>query len=91
MKIEIVTTEAEQPYHARLKGDNGEIVWTTENYARKFDAIHAVTELARAFGHQGSQFVIDPQRSHGAFGTLQLGHHPVSHEMWGIPFEEVHE
>lgn len=91
MKIEIVTTQADQPYHARIKGDNGEIVWTTENYSRKFDAVHAVTELAAAFGHAGSQFVMDVDRPGSAHGTLQLGHDPVSQEPRGITFTEVKE
>lgn len=73
MRFEIVTTEASQRYHARIVGDNGEIVWVTENYARKFDAIHAVTTLAETFGHHGSQFVFD--RPLGTTdGVLRLSH-----------------
>lgn len=60
MKIEIVQTSAEQPWHARLKGDNGEPVWTTETYARRADAIHAVALAAETFGVRGAATVAGP-------------------------------
>jgi uncharacterized protein YegP (UPF0339 family) len=92
VKIEVVTTEDnKQPYHARIKGDNGEIVWWTESYARKFDAVHAITELAAAFGYPGSAFVMDQGSPSSANGMLQLGYEPGTHVLRGISFTEVKE
>ena len=47
--IEIVHTDAEQPWHARLRADNGEPTWTTENYAEERRALDAVELLGRMF------------------------------------------
>lgn len=48
--LEIVTTDAEQPYLARLVADNGEQVWrTSENYADIRTAERAVCIAAEAF------------------------------------------
>lgn len=41
-RFEIVQTDAEQPFHARFIAANGETVWTSENYADKRDAQHAI-------------------------------------------------
>lgn len=60
MKIEIVQTDADQPWHARLVGDNGEKVWWTEQYARRADAIGAVTLVAELFGARGRSTVEGP-------------------------------
>lgn len=47
--LEIVTTDAEQPYLARLVADNGEQVWrTSENYADIRTAERAVCIAAEA-------------------------------------------
>lgn len=91
MKIEIVTTSAEQPYHARIKGDNGEAIWTTENYASKYEATHAVTLMATAFGHRASTFQIDPGSPDGNLGIMLYAYDPDTSEPLGIQFEEVDE
>lgn len=44
--FEIVQTDHTQPWHARWVANNGEIVWTTETYARKTDAQTAIFMLA---------------------------------------------
>lgn len=54
MRIEIVRTDAEQPWHARMKGDNGKIVWTTgENYVDRRGAEDAIAFAANGFGVKG--------------------------------------
>jgi uncharacterized protein YegP (UPF0339 family) len=35
-------------FHARFRAANGEIVWTTETYKRRRDALHAVDVLTTA-------------------------------------------
>lgn len=47
-RFEIVRTDAEQPWHARFVGANGETVWTTENYLRRTDALEAISLIGRA-------------------------------------------
>lgn len=49
-RFEIVQTDAEQPWHARLLGNNGETVMHTENYAKRDAAASAVAVAAEAFG-----------------------------------------
>jgi uncharacterized protein YegP (UPF0339 family) len=56
MHAEIVRTDADQPYHVRLVAENGEKVWWTENYASRFDAIHALTLLGSMFGRDRWEF-----------------------------------
>lgn len=47
--FQIVATDAEQPYLARLIADNGEQVWrTSENYANSADAERAVCIVVEA-------------------------------------------
>lgn len=41
--FEIVTSD--DGFHARFRAVNGEIVWSTENYAAKASAVHAVEIL----------------------------------------------
>lgn len=41
-RFEIVRTDASQPWHARFRAANGRIVWTTENYSRRRDAVAAI-------------------------------------------------
>jgi uncharacterized protein YegP (UPF0339 family) len=53
--IEIVQTDAEQPWHGRVKAGNGQIVWHTENYAEHDSAASAVAVVAEAFGIQMSR------------------------------------
>jgi uncharacterized protein YegP (UPF0339 family) len=48
--IEIVRTDAEQPWHVRLVAGNGQVVWHTENYADRDSAASAVAVAAEAFG-----------------------------------------
>lgn len=50
MSIEIVQTDAEQPWHTRVLGRNGEPVMHSENYADDDTACSAVAVLAEAFG-----------------------------------------
>lgn len=47
--FEIVRTDADQPWHARLIV-NAEITWRTENLTRKVGAERAILSLARIFG-----------------------------------------
>lgn len=50
--IEIVRTArgaTGQSWHARLRAGNGELTWSTENYAEKRGALEAVELLGRMF------------------------------------------
>lgn len=49
-RFEVVRSDVEQPWHARLRAGNGEIVWTSEQYARRADAKAAVDLLFEIFG-----------------------------------------
>jgi uncharacterized protein YegP (UPF0339 family) len=49
-RFEIVQTDADQPWHARFIAANGEPIWTTESYADRSDAVHAVELLVEAIG-----------------------------------------
>lgn len=48
--FEIVRTDADQPFHARLVAGNGQIVMHSENYADARAALTAVAVAAEAFG-----------------------------------------
>lgn len=50
MSIEIVQTDADQPWHVRVSGSNGEPVMHSENYTDADTASSAVAVLAEAFG-----------------------------------------
>ena len=54
MRVEVVHTQAEAGEHgwhwARIKGDNGEIVWVTEQYGEARTAREAIALLAAGFG-----------------------------------------
>lgn len=60
MKIEIVQGDAAQAWHARIRGANGEIVATTEQYFRRSSAIAAVAVMAETFGAKGAWTVEGP-------------------------------
>lgn len=47
--FEIIRTDAEQPWHARLIV-NGHKTWVTENLTRKVGAERAILSAARTFG-----------------------------------------
>jgi uncharacterized protein YegP (UPF0339 family) len=48
-RFEIVQTDAEQPWLARMIGANGEQVWrTSENYVERQGAAHAIRLLIEA-------------------------------------------
>lgn len=49
-RIEIVRTDAAQPFHLRFAGDNGETVVWSENYAERGTALNAIGVVAGAFG-----------------------------------------
>lgn len=49
-RFEIVRTDADQPWHTRLKANNGQIVLHSENYAEHDSAANAVAVAAEAFG-----------------------------------------
>lgn len=51
-RFEIVHSGADQAWHARFIGGNGESVWSTENYADVRDAERAVALLVEALGSQ---------------------------------------
>ena len=51
--IEIVRTDADQPWHVRLRALNGEVTWTTETYTRSVAALEAVLLLGRTFSPVG--------------------------------------
>lgn len=40
-------------FHARIRASNGQIVWTTEAYRDKRDAVRAVEVLRCATGNEG--------------------------------------
>lgn len=44
-RIVLHVTDAPQPYHCVISGDNGEPVWWTEQYADERDALHAIELL----------------------------------------------
>lgn len=43
--VEVVQTDAEQPWHGRIVGGNGEPVWLTENYGDRRDIVAAILIL----------------------------------------------
>ena len=51
--IEIVRTDSEQPWHARIRAANGEVTWWTEQYVRSVDALEAIELLGRTFSPVG--------------------------------------
>lgn len=51
--IEIVRTEADQPWHVRIRADNGEPTWSTENYTTLQSALDAIELLGRTFSPIG--------------------------------------
>ena len=51
--IEIVRTDSEQPWHARIRAANGEVTWHTENYASLRGARDALVLLGRTFSPVG--------------------------------------
>ena len=75
MRIEIVQSTGEQPWHARFVSGNGEKVAWTENYHNRSDAIFAVARLAEVFGVKGRFNVQGPPGnamlvfSHSSFGS----------------------
>lgn len=48
MRFQIVRTEG--GYHARITGDNHEIVWATETYTREQGAQEAIELIGHAMG-----------------------------------------
>lgn len=48
---EVVHTGARQ-WHARFRAANGQVVWVTESYTRRRDAIHAIDLLERSVNSQ---------------------------------------
>lgn len=74
---EIVRTDAEQPWHTRLVGRNGEIVQSGENLAERDDAANVVAIAAEAFGIQMSRppEQADPETQGAGFlGEMPSGH-----------------
>lgn len=49
-RIEIVHTDAEQPFHLRIAGNNGQVIATSEKYGERRDALSAIAVVAEAFG-----------------------------------------
>lgn len=49
-RFEIVRTDAVVPWHARLRAANGKILFTSENYWRRRDALTAVVAAFEAAG-----------------------------------------
>lgn len=49
-RLQIVQTDAEQPWHVRVLGSNGEPIATSEKYAAEESAEVAIAVLAEAFG-----------------------------------------
>lgn len=49
-RIDIVRTDAEQPFHARFVASNGQTVVWSENYADRRDALSAIAGVAEGFG-----------------------------------------
>ena len=47
IEFEIVTSAANGQHHVRLVGENGEIVYTTEQYERMIDAYRAVAFITQ--------------------------------------------
>lgn len=55
-QIELVRTDAEQPYHMRIVNEgNNTISWRTENYHNRNDALDALRELPGASNFYVSQ------------------------------------
>lgn len=48
--IQIVRTDAEQPFHVRFTAGNGQVIASSENYGERRDALSAVAVVAEAFG-----------------------------------------
>lgn len=89
MSIEIVQTNADQQWHARIKGDNGENVWTTENYSKRSDAIHAVALAAATFGVRGAYSVLGPPGNTTlVFTATQFGTIPAERR---FPLDDIDE
>lgn len=60
-KFELVQTDL--GWHARFVGGNGEIVWWTEPYPDRRDAVHAVELLAANTEKMRLAFVLDVDES----------------------------
>lgn len=76
-QIQIVRTDAEQPFHLRFVGDNGEPIASSENYAQRSTAVDAIGVVAGAFGITMSRPVeenTDPEVAElGVFGETPEG------------------
>lgn len=49
-RIEIVRSDAEQPFHVRIVAANNRTLFSSENYSRRDSAMKAIVSLATAFG-----------------------------------------
>ncbi len=57
--VEVVQTDAEQPWHGRYVAGNGEPIWFTEKYGDRRDVINAVMLLP---GMAGAVRLFDEQQ-----------------------------
>lgn len=89
MIIEVVQTDNEQPFHVRIKGDNGEPIAHSESYPRRSHAIEAVAALAAGFGVRGAYTVLGPPgNTTVAFTATQYGGLPAERR---FPIVDVDE
>jgi len=83
MKVQVVHKKQEDgstTHHARIRGDNGEIVWVTETYERSAGAWGAVDVLSRLF--TGTTGVATA--SGMVLGSDAAATRPVVEEVWEV-------
>jgi len=51
-RFEIVTTDADQPFHVRYRAGNSKIVQDSENLTRKTSAKSGIASIAKEFGYE---------------------------------------
>ena len=81
MKVQVVHKKQEDgstTHHARIRGDNGEIVWVTETYERSSSAFEAVGLLTEMYAS-------------GAVLSSGTGTRGSEVGSWRPPVEEVWE
>lgn len=80
-RFEIVRTDAPEPWHARFRAANGQIVWTSETYRQKASAVRALDVLARFFSPTGQAWVSNVRV--GNERTIEVRYGSEEHVTWG--------
>jgi uncharacterized protein YegP (UPF0339 family) len=79
-RFELVRTDAEQPWHARYVADNGRVLFSSENYTRRFRALNAIANVARMFSPTDQVWVSTTRTAAGMTSEVRYG--GPGHEMY---------